>query len=164
MHKFCIESGNIFCVFRNSTHPRVGYPNRSFVHQHENDEWHHRIRKATSFRFGPSKRKRPTGIFKNLHSGVHVQKPAFLVAKKGRLRVCGRLKSSFKEKKNSRIETDTCGRGLIQNTGKATADWLVNRSVGWVPDFKTVGPDSILCQSNTQGLKMTKGVLPSLCL
>lgn len=38
MHKFCIESGNIFCVFRNSTHPRVGYPNRFFVHQHENDE------------------------------------------------------------------------------------------------------------------------------
>lgn len=38
MHKFCIESGNIFCAFRNSTHPRVGYPNRSFVHQHENDE------------------------------------------------------------------------------------------------------------------------------
>ena len=68
------------------------------------------------------------------------------------------------KKKNSRIETDTCGRGLIQNTGKATADWLVNSSVGWVPDFKTVGPDSILCQSNTQGLKMTKGVLPSLCL
>lgn len=72
MHKFCLESGNIFCVFRNSTHPRVGHPNRFFVHQHEN---------ATSFRFGPSKRKRPTGIFKNLHSGVHVQKPAFLVAK-----------------------------------------------------------------------------------
>ena len=69
-----------------------------------------------------------------------------------------------KKKKNSRIETDTCGRGLIQNTGKSTADWLVNSSVGWVPDFKTVGPDSILCQSNTQGLKMTKGVLPSLCL
>ena len=83
---------------------------------------------------------------------------------KRRLRVCGRLKSSLKKEKNSRIETDTCGRGLIQNTGKSTADWLVNSSVGWVPDFKTVGPDSILCQSNTQGLKMTKGVLPSLCL
>lgn len=75
-----------------------------------------------------------------------------------------KAKIFIKKKKNSRIETDTCGRGLIQNTGKSTADWLVNSSVGWVPDFKTVGPDSILCQSTTQGLKMTKGVLLSLCL
>ena len=41
---------------------------------------------------------------------------------------------------------------------------FMSSSVGWVPDFKTVGPDSILCQSTTQGLKMTKGVLLSLCL
>lgn len=164
MHKFCIESGNIFCVFRNSTHPRVGYPNRFFCPSTRKWWMTPSYSKSYEFSFWSVQTKTTNRHFQKSPLRGPCSKTCVFGGQKRRLRVCGRLKSSLKKEKNSRIETDTCGRGLIQNTGKSTADWLVNSSVGWVPDFKTVGPDSILCQSNTQGLKNTKGVLPSLCL
>ena len=37
--------------------------------------------KSYEFSFWSVQTKTTNGIFKNLHSGVHVQKPAFLVAK-----------------------------------------------------------------------------------
>ena len=99
MHKFCIGSGNIFCVFRNSTHPRVDYPNRFFVHQHENDEFTPSYSKSYEFSFWSVQTKTTNRHFQKSPLRGPCSKTCVFGGQKRRLRVCGRLRPSLKKNK-----------------------------------------------------------------